>query len=104
MPEVSARMDAGYGIYAGGEPRWAELLFDQQAAQWASREEWHPAQEGRWLPDGQFEMRLPYVDETELVMDVLRQGDQVKVLAPAELAQRVQQRLLSAAGRYQRAD
>jgi predicted DNA-binding transcriptional regulator YafY len=104
MAEVEAEMDGGYGIYAGGQQRWAVLLFDRQAAQWASREEWHPLQEGRWLPDGQFEMRLPYVDETELVMDVLRQGDQVKVLAPTELAQRVQQRLLSAAGRYPRVD
>ncbi len=100
MAEVEAEMDSGYGIYAGGQQRWALLLFDRQAAQWASREEWHPLQEGRWLADGQFEMRLPYVDETELVMDVLRQGDQVKVLAPADLALRVQQRLLAAAGRY----
>ena len=46
-------------------------------------------------------MRLPYVDETELVMDVLRQGDQVRVLEPADLAQRVQQRLLAAAARYE---
>jgi hypothetical protein len=37
-------------------------------------------------------------------MDVLRQGDQVKVLAPADLALRVQQRLRLAAGRYDEAD
>jgi predicted DNA-binding transcriptional regulator YafY len=100
LADVAAEMDSGYGIYAGGQQRWAVLLFDQQAAQWASREEWHPLQQGRWLADGQFEMRLPYVDETELLMDVLRQGDQVRVLAPADLAQRVQQRLLAAAARY----
>ncbi len=100
MAAVEAEMDSGYGIYAGGEQRWAVLLFDRQAALWASREEWHPLQEGRWLDDGQFEMRLPYVDETELVMDVLRQGDQVKVLEPAALAQRVHERLRAAASRY----
>ena len=100
MAQVEAEMDSGYGIYAGGQQRWAVLLFDRQAAQWASREEWHPLQEGRWLDDGQFEMRLPYVDETELVMDLLRQGDQVKVLKPAALAQRVLQRLRAAAARY----
>ena len=101
LADVEAEMDSGYGIYAGGQQRWALLLFDRQAAQWASREEWHPSQQGRWLADGQFEMRLPYVDETELVMDVLRQGDQVRVLEPADLAQRVQQRLLAAAARYE---
>jgi predicted DNA-binding transcriptional regulator YafY len=103
MAEVEAEMDSGYGIYAGGQQRWAVLLFDRHAAQWASREEWHPLQQGRRLDDGQFELRLPYVDETELVMDVLRQGDQVRVLAPPELVQRLQQRLRAAAARYDEA-
>jgi predicted DNA-binding transcriptional regulator YafY len=100
MADVEAEMDSGYGIYAGGLQRWAVLQFDRHAAQWASREEWHPLQQGRWLDDGHFELRLPYADETELVMDVLRQGDQVQVLAPPDLVQRVQQRLRAAAARY----
>jgi predicted DNA-binding transcriptional regulator YafY len=100
MDTVQGEMDAGYGIYAGGQQRWAVLLFDQQAAQWASREEWHPLQQGRWRDDGQYEMRLPYVDDTELLMDVLRQGDQVRVLEPAELVEGVRQRLRTAARLY----
>ena len=48
MGQVEADMDAGYGIYAGGTQQWAVLHFDPQAAQWASREEWHPLQRGRW--------------------------------------------------------
>jgi predicted DNA-binding transcriptional regulator YafY len=103
MKRVQEAMDAGYGIYAGGTQRFAVLRFDVQAAQWASREEWHPAQEGRWLEDGRFELRLPYVDDTELVMDVLRQGEQVQVLAPPELVQAVRQRLAAAAALYSRA-
>jgi hypothetical protein len=54
--------------------RWATLVFSTSAAQWISREEWHSQQKTCWLEDGRFEMRLPYVDETELVMDVLRHG------------------------------
>jgi predicted DNA-binding transcriptional regulator YafY len=103
MADVEAAMDSGYGIYAGGQQRWAVLQFDRHAAQWASCEEWHPLQQGCWLEDGRFELRLPYVDDTELLMDVLRQGDQVKVLAPPELAQRVHHRLQSAAARYDEA-
>ncbi len=49
MKRVEAEMDAGYGIYAGGQRQWAVLVFNPQAAQWASREEWHPEQQGRWL-------------------------------------------------------
>jgi predicted DNA-binding transcriptional regulator YafY len=100
MKRVQAEMDAGYGIYAGGTRRWAVLAFDAQAAQWASREEWHPEQQGRWREDGRYELRLPYVDDTELVMDVLRQGEQVQVLAPPELVAAVRRRIAAAAAMY----
>ena len=100
MKRVEAEMDAGYGIYAHGTRRWAVLVFDAQAAQWASREEWHPEQQGRALPDGRFELRLPYVDDTELVMDLLRQGEQVQVLEPPELVTAVRDRLAAALGLY----
>ena len=100
MRQVQAEMDAGYGIYAGGQPQWAVLRFDAQAALWASREQWHPEQQGRWLGapgDSAWELRLPYVDETELVMDVLRQGPEVQVIEPASLRERVRQRHAAAA-------
>ena len=100
MKRVEAEMDAGYGIYAGGQRQWAVLVFNAQAAQWASREEWHPEQQGRWLDDGAFEMRLPYVDATELVMDVLRQGEEVRVVAPPLLVQAVLGRLQAARALY----
>jgi len=85
LKQVEAEMDAGYGIYAGARPAWATLVFSPQAAQWVSREEWHPLQKTRWLDDGNFEMKLPYVSETELVMDVLRHGGQVRVVSPVSL-------------------
>jgi predicted DNA-binding transcriptional regulator YafY len=100
MRQVQSAMDAGYGIYAGGTQRWAVLLFEAQAAPWASREEWHPQQQGRWMDGGRYEMRLPYVDDTELVMDLLRQGEQVRVLEPPALVQAVRLRLQAAAAIY----
>jgi predicted DNA-binding transcriptional regulator YafY len=100
LATVEAEMDAGYGIDAGGRRQWATLHFDATAARWASREEWHPQQQGRWLADGGYELRLPYLDATELVMDVLRQGEQVRVVAPASLVQAAKQRLALAAAQY----
>ncbi len=97
LRQVQAEMDAGYGIYAGGTRRWALLRFDAQAAPWASREQWHPEQKGRWLDGGAYELRVPYVDETEIVMDLLRQGPEVQVLEPASLRERVRQRHAQAA-------
>jgi predicted DNA-binding transcriptional regulator YafY len=100
LKRVQAEMDAGYGIYAGGKRHWARLRFNPQAAQWASREEWHAEQQGRWLDDGSYEMRLPYVDATELLMDLLRQGEQVQVLEPPALVQAMQERLAAALALY----
>lgn len=96
LKTVQAEMDAGYGIYAGAKPQWAVLLFEAQAAQWISREQWHPQQEGRWRDDGRFELRLPYVQETEVVMDVLRHGAEVQVLSPPALVKRVREALVAA--------
>ena len=50
--------------------------------------------------DGSLTLRVPYADATELAMDVLRHGEQVKVVAPAALANMVAQRLGRAAERY----
>ena len=96
MSQVESAMDAGYGIYAGGTRQWALLLFAPQAAPWISREQWHPEQQGRWCEDGSWELRLPYVDDTELLMDLLRQGDQVQVIEPVELRQKLEARLTAA--------
>ena len=101
LRQVQAEMDAGYGIYAGGTRHWAVLHFDAQAAQWASREQWHAEQQGRWLDDGGYELRVPYVDETEIVMDVMRQGPEVRVVEPATLRERVRRRHAEAAALYE---
>jgi predicted DNA-binding transcriptional regulator YafY len=100
LQKVQAAMDTGYGVFAGGTRQWAVLRFAAQAAPWISREEWHPEQQGRALEDGSWELRLPYVDPTELVMDLLRQGEQVEVLEPPSLRDAVRQRLTRAAGLY----
>jgi len=100
MRQMEAEMDAGYGIYAGRAGQWATLRVSPQAAQWVSREEWHPDQKGRWLDDGAYELKVPFSDETELVMDVLRQGAQVEVLSPPSLRKMVGDRLQEALATY----
>lgn len=100
MRQVQAAMDTGYGIFAGGERRWAELVFRAEAARWVAGEEWHPEQQGRWLPDGRYALRLPYVDATELLMDLLRQGPDVEVLEPPALRRALQERLQQALAVY----
>lgn len=100
LKEVQTEMDAGYGIYAGSKRRWATLSFQPQAAQWVSREEWHPDQAGRWLDDGRYELRVPFSDITEIAMDVIRHSDQVRVVEPADLAEYVGDAHARAAAAY----
>ena len=100
--ELEAALDAGYGIYGGGDAKlkWATLLFDADAAQWVASEEWHPQQKARHLPDGRYELQVPYADATELTMDILRHGDSVTVTGDKALAATIAQRLKSALSRY----
>jgi predicted DNA-binding transcriptional regulator YafY len=102
LKELEAELDAGYGIYsgAGAKVKWATLVFNADAAQWVAVEEWHPEQQGRWLADGRYELRVPYSDPTELTMDVLRHGDSVVVTGDKAFAARIAQRLQQAAHRY----
>lgn len=100
MKTVEAELDGGYGIFSGKSLQHATLLFDAEAAQWVAGEEWHPQQQLERLADGSLQMCLPYADATELAMDILRHGAQVKVLAPAALARLVAERLKAAAAQY----
>jgi len=100
--ELEAALDAGYGIYGGGDTKvkWATLLFDADAAQWVASEEWHPQQKARHLSDGRYELQVPYADATELSMDILRHGDSVTVTGDKALAAAIAQRLKRALSRY----
>jgi predicted DNA-binding transcriptional regulator YafY len=93
MSEVEGALDQGYGIFGGARLRWATLHFSAEAAQWVAQEEWHPQQQARPQADGSLRMRIPYSDPTELVMDVLRHGPNVRVVAPAELVEQVRDQL-----------
>jgi predicted DNA-binding transcriptional regulator YafY len=100
--ELEAALDSGYGIYGGGEARlrWATLVFNAEAAQWVASEEWHPQQRARWLDGGRYELKVPYSEPNELVMDILRHGDTVVVQGDEALTNMVRQRLGGALRAY----
>lgn len=97
---LEAELDGGYGVFSGAQLQWATLCFTPEAAQWVAHEQWHPQQQAALEPDGSLTLRVPYADATELAMDVLRHGEQVKVLAPPALAERVASQLREAAAQY----
>jgi predicted DNA-binding transcriptional regulator YafY len=91
---------SGYGIFSGSDVRWAALRFTPERARWVAAERWHPQQRARFDADGWYVLELPYSDHRELVMDILKHGAEVEVLAPDALRRTVQESLRAALDRY----
>jgi predicted DNA-binding transcriptional regulator YafY len=98
--ELNAVLGAGYGIYAGREVQWAVLKFSPWQARWTSHEVWHSDQRSHFDPDGSYTLEIPYSGDGELVMDILKYGPDVEVLAPESLRNLVLERLSLTLSRY----
>lgn len=98
--ELDAAFTAGYGIFAGPARQEALLRFSPERARWVADESWHPQQEGQWLADGRYELRIPYADPRELLGEILRNGAEVEVVEPQELIDLVRNSLEHAAVQY----
>ncbi len=98
--ELDRVLGAGYGIFAGAQTEIARLRFTPDSARWVADEVWHSKQLGRIEADGSYLLELPYSREPELVMDLLRHGAGVEVLAPPSLRKRVAGELAAAARQY----
>jgi predicted DNA-binding transcriptional regulator YafY len=97
---LDAELGSGYGIFSGAAVQWAQLKFSAARARWVAQERWHKDQLSRWLESGEYVLELPYADARELLMDILRHGGEVEVLAPATLRQALQAELTRALTRY----
>jgi len=98
--QLDAHYASAYGIFGGAADKLAVLRFSKDRARWVADEKWHPQQEGRWLDDGRYELQLPYRDDRELVMDILRHGPEVEVIEPEALRRQVIEQLRRTLGRY----
>ncbi len=93
-------LGAGFGIFSGRKTQTAVLRFSPMRARWVSRETWHSAQDGTFELDGAYLLKVPYSDSRELVMDILKYGADVEVLAPAGLRKLVGEQLGNASALY----
>ncbi len=91
--ELDAAVGAGYGIFCGVNVEWTTLRFSSERARWVGSELWHPQQQSEVEPDGHYVLRVPYSDDRELVMDILRHVPEVTVVGPANLRKRVKELL-----------
>lgn len=100
--ELRDHFSSSFGIFAGLPECQAVLVFSQESARWVAEERWHPNQQSQTLADGRFELRLPYSDQRELLMEILRYGPDVHVAGPPELQQAVRERLTMALRQYEK--
>jgi predicted DNA-binding transcriptional regulator YafY len=98
--ELDAHFASSYGIFGGKADKIAVLLFTEERAKWVAEEEWHPKQQARRLEDGSYELKIPYNNPRELVMDILREGPNLIVIEPAELVDEVKSKLQETLRRY----
>jgi len=90
---LDEHLGAGFGIFSGRAAHTAVLRFSPLRARWVSREVWHPEQDGQYELDGAYVLKVPYSDPRELIMDILKYGPDVQVLAPAVLREQVRTQL-----------
>ena len=103
--ELSAKVlgghfDSAYGIFSGPAEHLAELKFTPEMSRWIAEEQWHPDQRGSNDDEGAWTLELPFSSARELVMDILRYGPEVEVLAPDFLRAAVAESARRAAAIY----
>ncbi|AGG33852.1 putative DeoR family regulatory protein [beta proteobacterium CB] len=95
-----SELESSYGIFAGKKYQIAKLKFTPFRARWVSKELWHPKQRGEVMEDGSYLLEIPYSDERELTLDILRQGAEVEVVDPPALRSHVIELLVKTVAIY----
>ena len=98
---LNAHLAGSYGIFSGAPKGWATIRFSAKAARWVADEHWHSQQQGRFLPDGRYELKLPYSVPRELLMDVLHYGADAEIVEPKALREQLRAHLHLALSNYE---
>ena len=97
---LNAHLAGSYGIFSGAPKGWATIVVSAKAARWVADEQWHSQQQGRFLPDGRYELKVPYSVSRELLMDVLHYGGDAEIVEPKALREQMRAMLQLAISNY----
>ena len=89
-----------YGIFSGKANQRAKLKFSPERARWVANETWHSEQSGTFDQNGNYILEFNYNHDPELLMDILKYGADVEVLAPLSLRKRVKDEISKASNIY----
>jgi len=98
--ELQENFSESYGIFSGKASQRAKLRFTPERARWVAGETWHGQQVSSFDKEGNYILEFDYNQDPELVMEILKHGSSVQVLAPAALKKRVLDELTNALKNY----
>ena len=98
--QCQEQFSESYGIFSGKATQRAKLRFTPEHARWVSTENWHGQQVGNFDSEGYYILEFDYNQDPELVMDIMRHGSGVEVLAPITLKNRVKEELKKTIATY----
>ena len=89
-----------YGIFPGAATQRVKLKFTPERARWVAGETWHPEQVSSFDAEGNYILEFAYHLDPELIMEIMKHGSEVEVLAPAALRTKVKTEMKKALERY----
>ena len=89
--QLDAHYTQSFGIFGGKAINLVILKFTTYRAKWVSEEVWHKDQKSSWLNDGSYQLEMPYSNDLELISDILKYGEDVEVISPPELRNKIKQ-------------
>lgn len=98
--ECQEHFAESYGIFSGKATQRAKLRFTPEHARWVSSENWHGQQVGSFDKEGYYNLEFDYNQDPELIMDIMKHGSGVEVIAPSGLKNKVKNELDKAARLY----
>ena len=77
-------------------------MFTSEAGGWFTDKDFHAylKQQGRFLADGRYELKVPYSVSRELLMDVLHYGSDAEIVEPQSLREQAKALLSLALSNY----
>jgi proteasome accessory factor C len=97
--ELKDHFQSSYGIFAGKPKHNATLIFYPPVTREAASIQWHPEQISEWQGDN-YQITIPYNNDRELLRDILKYGNNVEVIKPAVLKNKIKKIAQSVANLY----
>ena len=98
--ELHENFSESYGIFSGKATQRAKLRFSPERARWVSNETWHGQQISSFDKEGRYILEFDYNQDPELVMEILKHGSSVEILAPLSLKKKVKEEALKIIAQY----